>query len=78
MRAGGGERLVDPLQALLVAAQASLGDAVEQRERRIFELALVTRAQVLDDGGMMAGGRECASFGDDRRRLIEALDRELI
>src|SRR5437867_3034824 len=54
-------------------AESRLRDAVEQGEGRIVELALLARAQELDDRGMMAGSRECAGFCDDRRRLGEAL-----
>ena len=68
-----GQGAIDPLQALVVAAEPRLRDAVEQLEGRILELALVARAQELDDRGMMAGSRECAGFCDDRRRLGQAL-----
>jgi hypothetical protein len=67
------ERAIDPLDALCMAAKARLRDAVEQREGRILELALLARAQELDDRGMVAGSRESAGFCDDRRRLEEAL-----
>src|SRR3989442_14146086 len=73
-----GEGLIDPLQGLLVPAQPRLRDPVEQRVGRIGELALVARAQELDYRGMVAGGRECAGFCDDRRRLEEALVAGLI
>src|SRR5439155_9063518 len=44
---------IDPLQALFVAAEPRLRNAVEQREGRILELTLLARAQELDDRGMM-------------------------
>jgi hypothetical protein len=55
---GAGECAIDPFDALLVAAHASLRDAVEQREGRIFEFIRRPGAQVLDQRRMMAGSRE--------------------
>src|SRR5207247_8675606 len=65
--------LIEPLEAVLVPAEPRLGDAVQQSEGRIGELALVARAQELDDRGVVAGSRERAGFCEDRRRLVEAL-----
>src|SRR6266511_1369801 len=74
----GGESPIDPLPALVVPAEPRLRDAIEQREGRIGELGLVARAQELDYRGMVAGGRGCAGFCDDGRRLSEALVAGLI
>ena len=64
-RTGPDEGAVDPLDALIVAAEPCLGDAVQQGESRIVcELALAG-AQVLYDRGMVAGGREGAGFRDN-------------
>src|SRR6266850_2683731 len=73
-----GEGLIDPLETLFVPAEPRLRDAVEQGEGGLGELALVARGQELDYRGMVAGGRECAGFGDDGRRLSEALVAGLI
>jgi hypothetical protein len=56
--AGMGQRPIDPLEALLVPPQPRLRDAVQQRQRRsILQLALLARAEELDDCGVMAGCR---------------------
>src|SRR6185503_4768283 len=64
-----GEGLIDPLETLCVPAEPRLRDAIEQGECRVGQLRLIARAQELDYRGMVAGGRECAGFGDDGRRL---------
>src|SRR4029077_10146909 len=75
---GSGEGLVNPLKALFVPAQPRLRDAVEQGEGWIGELGLVAPAQELDARGMWAGVCESTGFGDDGRRLGEALVAGLI